>query len=132
MMFWNADRTTVSREVFLSRLTEVMARDEWIIDGDYSSTMELRMAACDTVFFLDMPAEVCLDGVRKRRGTYRPDMPWIETEEDIEFMEFITKYNEAQRPRVMELLEKYSDKDIFVLSSREEADKLLAEFNGLR
>ena len=106
MMYWNADRTTVEKSVFLERLSTVLEKDEWIIDGNYSSTMELRMAACDTVIFLDYPLDVCLDGIKERRGKPRSDMPWIETEEDAEFIEFIKSYNEQQKPKVLELLEK--------------------------
>ena len=125
MMYWNADKTTVEKSVFLERLSAVLEKDEWIIDGNYGSTMELRMAVCDTVIFLDYPLDVCLDGIKDRRGKPRSDMPWIETEEDAEFIEFIKSYNEQQKPKVFELLEKYSDKNIIVLESREEADAFL-------
>ena len=125
MMYWNADKTTVEKSVFLERLSDVLEKDEWIIDGNYSSTMELRMAACDTVLFLDYPLEVCLDGIKERRGKPRSDMPWIETEEDAEFIEFIKSYNEQQKPKVLELLKKYSDKNIIILESREQADAFL-------
>ena len=125
MMYWNADKTTVEKSVFLERLSDVLEKDEWIIDGNYSSTMELRMVACDTVIFLDYPLAVCLDGIRERRGKPRSDMPWIETEEDSEFIEFIKNYNEQQKPKVLELLKKYSDKNIIILESREQADAFL-------
>ena len=125
MMYWNADKTTVEKSVFLERLSVVLEKDEWIIDGNYGSTMELRMAACDTVIFLDCPLDVCLDGIRERRGKPRSDMPWIETEEDWEFIEFIRNYNEQQKPKVLELLEKYGDKNIVIFKSREEADAFL-------
>ena len=125
MMYWNADKTTVEKSVFLERLSDVLEKDEWIIDGNYSSTMELRMVACDTVIFLDYPLDVCLDGIRERRGKPRSDMPWIETEEDSEFIEFIKNYNEQQKPKVLELLKKYSDKNIIILESREQADAFL-------
>ena len=125
MMYWNADKTTVEKSVFIERLFAVLEKDEWIIDGNYGSTMELRMAACDTVIFLDYPLDVCLDGIRERRGKPRSDMPWIETEEDAEFIEFIRNYNEQQKPKVLELLEKYGDKNIVIFKSREEADAFL-------
>ena len=125
MMYWKADKTTVEKSVFLERLSAVLKKDEWIIDGNYGSTMELRMAACDTVIFLDYPLDVCLDGIRERRGKPRSDMPWIETEEDAEFIEFIKNYNEQQKPKVLELLKKYSDKNIIILESREQADAFL-------
>ena len=125
MIYWNADKTTVEKSVFLERLSVVLEKDEWIIDGNYGSTMELRMAACDTVIFLDYPLDVCLDGIKERRGKPRSDMPWIETEEDSEFIEFIKNYNEQQKPKVLELLEKCSDKNIVILRSREQADVFL-------
>ena len=125
MMYWNADKTTAEKSVFLERLSTVLEKDEWIIDGNYGSTMELRMAACDTVVFLDYSLDVCLDGIKDRRGKPRSDMPWIETEEDAEFIEFIKNYNEQQKPKVLELLEKYSDKNIVIFKSREQADAFL-------
>lgn len=51
-MNWNPDRTTVEKDVFLERLQEVLNREEWILDGNYGSTIELRLQACDTAFFL--------------------------------------------------------------------------------
>ena len=125
MMYWNADKTTVEKKVFLERLSVVLEKDEWIIDGNYGSTMELRMAACDTVIFLDYPLDICLDGIRERRGKPRSDMPWIETEEDAEFTEFIKNYNEQERHKVLELFGKYSDKNIIIFKSREDADAFL-------
>ena len=104
--------------------------EEWIIDGNYASTMEKRIIACDTVFFLDYPTEVCISGIKERRGKKREDMPWIETEEDIEFTEYIKGFNEEQRPRILELLEKYRDKNIVVFKSREDADKFLIQLKS--
>ncbi len=125
MMYWNADKTTVEKSVFLERLSAVLEKETWIIDGNYGSTMEQRMAACDTVIFLDYPLDICLNGIKERRGKPRSDMPWIETEEDAEFIEFIKNYNEQQKPKVLELLEKHGDKNIVILGSREEADAFL-------
>ena len=56
------DKTHIPREEFDTRLGEILAEDAWIIDGNYSRTIEPRMAACDTVFLFDLPTEVCLAG----------------------------------------------------------------------
>jgi len=125
MLYWNADRTTVERSVFLERLAVVMEKPQWIIDGNFSSTMELRMQACDTVFFLDYPLEVCISGVEERRGKVRDDIPWIETEEDLEFTEFIKNFGMQSRPQIIELLSKYPDKKIYIFKTRREADLFL-------
>jgi len=128
MMYWNSDKTTVEKRVFLGRLRAALEKDEWIIDGNYNSTMELRMEACDTVIFLDYPTDVCLDGIRERQGKPRSDMPWIETEEDAEFIEFIKSYNSQSRPKVLALLEKYRDKNVIVFGNRQEADGFISRF----
>ena len=52
-MKWNADKTVVSKSTFMERLNNAIEKERWIIDGNYGSTMELRLQACDTVFFLD-------------------------------------------------------------------------------
>ena len=129
-MYWNADKTTVERRVFLDRLSSALEADEWIIDGNYVSTMELRMAACDTVIFLDYPLDVCLEGIRERRGKPRSDMPWIETEEDAEFLEFIVSFHARQRPIIMELLSRHKEKRIHVFTARWQAEKFLSERIG--
>ena len=131
LLFWNADRTTVERAVFRERLEQVLQTEEWIIDGNYASTMELRMQHCDTVIFLDYPTELCLEGIRARRGKPRPDMPWVEPENEIDeaFVETVKTFSHQQRPAVMALLDKYNDKNIHIFRSRQEADSFLA---GLR
>ena len=129
-LYWNADRTTVDKPLFRARLAEAMAGDAWIIDGNYGSTMEMRLSACDTVFFLDYPAAVCLAGVRERRGKPREDMPWVETGEDAEFLDFIRAYERESRPRVLSLLERYGGRSITVFHTREAADEYLCGLRG--
>lgn len=124
MLYWNADRTTVSSEVFLSRLQDVLQQEKWIIDGNYASSLPLRLDACDTVFFLDYPVELCLDGIRNRMGTARPDIPWIEMEEDPEFVEFVRSFSETTRPTILHLLQE-RNLNIHVFHSREEAERFL-------
>ncbi len=125
MLFWNADKTTVDRETFLLRLGTVLKKDRWIIDGNYSCSMEMRLKECDAVFFLDYPAEVCLDGMRTRMGKSRPDMPWIEQEYDEEFIQFIKNFKTERCPQIYALLEKYGDKLNVVFKTRAEADAFI-------
>jgi adenylate kinase family enzyme len=125
MLFWNEDKTTVEKSLFLERLSAVMEKDEWIIDGNYASTLELRLQECDTVFFLDYPLDVCLDGIKQRKGKPRSDMPWFGSEDDEDFIEFVKSYNLTSRPQVLELLGNYSSKNIHIFQNRSEADEFL-------
>lgn len=130
MLYWDADKTTCEKTVFLEKLSKTLQGDEWIIDGNFASTMELRMSACDTVFFLDYATSVCLDGIRERKGKPRSDIPWTETQDDQEFIEFIKNYELQNRPAVLKLLDKYRSKDIHVFSSREQAEEFLHRIQG--
>ena len=127
LIYWKSDRTIVPREEFLEKLHQIMAQEQWIIDGNYASTMEMRMQVCDTVIFLDYPPELCLSGAQERKGKTRPDLPWVESNDldDSEFMEYIRKFHELNRPTILSLLEKYSDKEIIIFHSREDAEIFL-------
>ena len=130
MLFWNPDKTTVNKEVFLERLSNVLQKNEWIIDGNYQRTMERRMDACDTVIFFDLPVEICVEGIKARKGKPRPDMPWrgAGDSDDAEFMSFVYNYGANNRPSVLTLLEKYSNKNIIIFKTRTEADEFLKQF----
>ena len=127
-MYWNVDGTEAPKSAFMERLRWALAGESWIIDGNYGSTMEMRMELCDTVFFLDYPLDVCMDGIKSRRGRERTDMPCVLPEDDDdEFIEFISSYNSVSRPAVMELLRKYAHKRIHIFKDRSEADEFLSQ-----
>ena len=121
-----SDKTHISRADFDARLGEILALDRWIIDGNYSRTLERRIEACDTVILFDLPVEVCLDGAISRLGKDRHDMPWIDTELDPAFRAEIEEFPSKNLPQIYALLEKYkSGREIIVFKSRGEADELL-------
>lgn len=127
LLWHKPDRTNVSQEEFDRALAGLLNNDRWIIDGNYQRTLELRLKACDTVFLLDYPLEVCLAGAAERIGKAREDMPWVEEEFDPEFHRWILDFSRDQQPRIDALLAKYRGKKIFRFHSREEAEKYWEE-----
>ncbi len=126
MLWHRPDRTHITREAFDQALAKWLAQPSWIIDGDYSRTLPARLEACDTVFFLDYPLEVCLAVVENRRNSLRPDMPWVETELDAEFLQYILDFGRDQLPIITALLERYRGcRQIVTFHSRAEADSYL-------
>ena len=122
------DRTHISRDEFDARLAKMLALDSWIIDGNYSRTIESRMRACDTVFLFDLPVEVCLDGALSRLGKERPDMPWIDTEIDPDFKREIEEFGSNNLPAIYALIDKYKDgKTVVVFKTREQAEAFLLD-----
>lgn len=131
-MIWHKpDKTSVSRDEFDRRLGEIVLKDRWIIDGNYLRTLEFRIEHCDTVFLLDFPVDICLSGVESRIGSKREDIPWIETEFDSEFRQWICDFPVTVLPKIYTLLKKYdTGRRIIVFKTRKEiADYLKQTFN---
>ena len=121
------DGTNVSTAEFDARLAEILAKDRFILDGNYLRTMETRLQHCDTVFLLDYPLSVCLAVAMARVGVPHEDLPWVEQELDPEFRQWIEDFPTAQLPVVYELLARYRDgRRITVFHSREEAGAYLS------
>ena len=124
-----ADRTHISREEFDARLGEILAKDAWIIDGNYSRTLERRLAACDTVVLFDLPLEVCLAGAMARVGQKRPDMPWLDETLDPRLEAQIRAFSTQNLPEIYALLAKWS-KTVVICKSHADADAFLRESGG--
>lgn len=128
-MIWHKpDKTTYTKEEFDSKLASILKEDEWIIDGNYSRTLETRIQKCDTVFYLDLPVEDCLKGAESRIGTIREDLPWVEDELDPEFREWIKEFPNVEIPIINEIVDRYKDSiNLIVFKSRNEADNYIKE-----
>jgi adenylate kinase family enzyme len=129
---WRPGWVETPKDEFRRKVEGLVARESWVMDGNYAGTLDVRLAACDTVIFLDLPRAVCLWRVLKRaakyRGTSRPDMTEGCPEKiDYEFVQWIWGYRSSTRPEVMALLERHSrGKRIILLRSRAEVEKFLA------
>ncbi len=120
------DRTHISRDEFDIRLKEIFAEKSWIIDGNYASTVEERIKACDTVFLFDLPTEVCLQGAIERLGKGRYDMPWIDKELDPEFQKSIKTFSTHVLPYIYDVIDRNRHgRRVIVFKSREEADEYI-------
>ena len=64
--YWRPGWVRVDADEWRAVQAELIARPQWILDGNYGGTMEMRFAAADTVVFLDYSALTCVIGVVKR------------------------------------------------------------------
>ena len=126
-IWWRPDQTHITREEFDQKLNEILHDDFWIIDGNYSRTYEERIRACDTIIFLDYSEEVCMDGITRRVGQNRPDIPWTEQHLNPELVKFVHDFHETGRLQLLALIEKYSDKKALIFKTREEAGEWLSQ-----
>ena len=109
-IYWTAGWINRSREETRRLVAEAIKGDEWIFEGNNSTSFDLRIAKADTVIFLDFPMPLCLFRVFKRvvasHGRVRPDMAEGCPEGfDWEFMKWIIGYRRNHRWEAVELLE---------------------------
>ena len=121
-IYWNGDCTHISREELIQKQKEILKKNRYIIDGNFKSTLELRIKEADVVFLFDLPTEICIEGARKRKGN-RPEMPCQLPFND-ELLDFIKNFNRDVMPKIQLLIEKYNN-NVIVFRSHKEADDYL-------
>lgn len=133
--YWGAGWAEPPKDEWRRRVEGLVRSDAWVIDGNYSGTLDVRLAACDTVVFIDLPRAVCIWRVLKRVVTYRnggrPDMAEGCSEKfNLDFLLWIWNYPSRTRPKVVKLLKEHSEnKRVVWLRSRSEVEEFLC---GLR
>ena len=129
-MIWHKeDRTNISCDEFDQRVGRIMSEDSWIIDGNYQRTMEWRIKECDTVFLLDFPKEICLEGAKNRVGKVREDMLWVEETLDEDFKMFIETFRLKVLTKIYCLLDAFKDKNIIIFKSREDVNSYIEKLD---
>jgi adenylate kinase family enzyme len=130
-IFWNPGWVAKSAYEFRARLEEVLAGDAWIIDGNYSNTLSMRLERCQLVIYFDMPRRVSLFGVLKRalknRGKTRSDMgDGCPERLDWEFIKYTWNFKRDKADR-NKFIVTSSGKPVVWLRSRRDAKRYLKE-----
>jgi adenylate kinase family enzyme len=77
--YWGENWQATLDHEWAAKMAQLVQGERWIIDGNYGSTMELRLEAADAVIFMDVNTMTSFYRVLKRWATYRgpesrPDM----------------------------------------------------------
>ena len=130
-LYWRPGWVEPAKEEWKEILADVIKREAWIMDGNYSGTLAMRYEACDTVIFLDIAPATCVWRVIKRsvmyRTSQRPDMATGCPERlTLEFLAWIWNYRRRTRPKVLRLLsENRPGKTVIHLRSAAEVERFL-------
>lgn len=130
-ILWKPNWILTPREEQKQIQSQLVSQGSWIIDGNYQSTLDIRLEAADTIIFLDMPRSLCLYRVWKRRLMYhnrsRPDMQsGCKEKIDLQFLKWIWDFPSKKRPQMQQkLAELGMDKQIIRLRSPREVKGFL-------
>lgn len=120
----------IEKEEFDARLLEEMKKPQWILDGNFNRTIEMRLKECDTVIYLDFSRTFCLFSWLKRVitnwGHARADMaPGCKEWFDPEMAIWIWNFNKKNRENYYRLINEAKDVETIVLKNRRMVKRFL-------
>ena len=128
--FWKPGWESTAHDEWIKTVKELISKDEWIIDGNYSGTLKERALRSDLIFFFDYSPAFCLYRIFKRiiktklNLDNRSDMSdgCLERWFDREFVEFVRTFNEKIRPTIISVLEdiNYDTNDLIIFRDRKD------------
>ncbi len=129
--YWKPNWQETPQDEWREIVGRLILEDEWVMDGNYSKTLEMRIKRADTAIFLDIPRRVSFWRVLKRRikhrGEVRPELAEGCYEKiDLDFLKWIYGYPKRTRLEVDRILaENSEDTNVVVLKGSKEATEFL-------
>lgn len=129
-LYYDADWKPLDKEKFADLQRDLVTGSRWIIDGNYASSLPIRLRSADTVIFLDLPSWVCLRGILQRRlrhGRGQHQAIGVYDRITWDFVRYIISYQRKMAPRVRTLITDHAGgAQVVILRSRRAARRYLA------
>ena len=132
--YWKPDWVATEPPVWEETVRQLAQQQQWIIDGNYGGTMDIRISRADTIIWLDMPRWKCLYRVIKRAlgsdEKVRSDMAeGCRKRLDWSFIQYVSRFHRVQRPEMREKIKEVGEKKtVYHLTSQREMDNFLASY----
>jgi len=131
VVYYDKDWKPLDQETFASLQRDLVAAPRWIVDGNYASTLPIRLEAAETVIFLDLPGWACLWGILQRRlrhGGGQHQAIGVYDRITWNFIRYILGYRKKMAPRVRALIAAHAGHaQVTVLRSRAAVRRYLAD-----
>lgn len=135
-VYYDSEWNTLPPEKFAAVQEELVAADRWIIDGNYASTLPIRLRRADTVIFLDLSPMECLRGIAARRlrhGGGQHDQTGVYDRITWNFLTYVWNYRRTMAPRVHALIAEHAGHaDVHILKSRRAANAFTTQIEASR
>lgn len=137
-LYWKPNWQEPPKDEWQKTLENELKKDEWIMDGHFGGTLELRLKYCDAAIFLDLPRTVCIYRALKRwvkyYNTNRPDMTVGCNEKvDLEFLGWLWNFPTIKKPKIAKTLSQFEkEKKIIRLRSQKEVEKFFLKLDEIR
>jgi len=115
---------------FVSRQMQIIEQEQWIIDGNYHNSMQLRFCGADLVIYLVAGRFTCLCRVLRRLRQDRPDIPdFLEDRFDWQFIKYVWNFPKNGPDRIMQLHTEFPGTPFVTIKGKSQLNKLLEDFN---
>ena len=129
--YWKPNWVEPDKLDWKSTVQKIVAKPNWIIDGNYGGTMGLRIERADTIIFLNYSTRIALWRVFKRiikyRNEVRPDMPnGCRERFNLNFLYYVASFNFTRRKELMKKLSSNSSKkQVYIFANDVQASDFL-------
>jgi adenylate kinase family enzyme len=105
-LFWDPGWVQVPSRLYLARLRDALSEDRWIMDGNYTSSLDLRLPRADRIILLDRSRLSCVRRIGQRiassHGQVRADMAAGCPERiDWAFLKYVWNYPNKDRQETL-------------------------------
>ncbi|MEV2274570.1 topology modulation protein [Nocardiopsis sp. NPDC049922] len=131
VLYYDDEWNTLPQEKFAAIQEDLVAQDRWVIDGNFASTLPIRLRRATTVIFLDLSPITCLTGIAQRRLRYgggQNDSTGVYDRIHWGFIKYVWNFRRTMGPRVRKLiLEHGTHADVHIVRTRRAANRLVDE-----
>lgn len=130
-VYYDEDWQTLDQETFAARQRALVAQPTWVIDGNYNSTLQIRLEACDTVVLMDVSTWAALYGILSRQLRHGTGHRGNGVHNRIHWgvITYATTYRRRMRPRVIAKINNFArdHADVVFLTSRRHTRRWLRD-----
>jgi adenylate kinase family enzyme len=129
--FYDDDWNALPMDKFAELQRELVAEPRWVIDGNYNSTLQIRLESCDTVVFMDVSTISALYGIFSRQLRHGAGHKGNGVHNRIHWgvIKYVATYRRKMRPRVMAKIDEFasSRSDVVLLANRRQTRRWLQQ-----
>lgn len=132
-IWWKNEKEHISEIEFEQIQKDIIANNEkFIFDGNYMSSLDIRLDASDTIIFLDFPTSTNLrQSVKKsftedNRDNENPDLDHT-GKLDLKYINWLINFEKEDRQKILNKLNKIKlEKRVIIINSKNKKDLFLA------
>jgi adenylate kinase family enzyme len=135
-VFYDDEWNALPMEKFAEAQRDLVAQPKWVIDGNYNSTLQIRLEACDTVVLMDVSTLAALWGIFARQIRHGAGHQGNGVHNRIHWgvIKYVATYRRKMRPRVKAKIDEFAagKAEVVFLTSRRHTRRWLEQVAAQR